>query len=63
MQAVDDLASVYTAWAEMELRHENYDKALEVRPQPMNHHVHSLLFYKSLSVISTSSCLVTTVQR
>ena len=29
-QAVDDLASVYTAWAEMELRHENYDKALEV---------------------------------
>lgn len=32
MQAVDDLASVYTAWAEMELRHENYDKALEVRP-------------------------------
>lgn len=30
VQAVDDLASVYTAWAEMELRHENYDKALEV---------------------------------
>jgi pre-mRNA-splicing factor SYF1 len=27
---VEDLASIYCAWAEMELRHEEYDKALQV---------------------------------
>jgi hypothetical protein len=30
LQSVEDLASVYCAWAEMELRHEEYDKALQV---------------------------------
>jgi hypothetical protein len=27
---VDDLATVFCAWAEMELRHENYKEALDV---------------------------------
>ncbi len=27
---MEDLASIYCAWAEMELRHEEYDKALQV---------------------------------
>ncbi|CAM9979894.1 unnamed protein product, partial [Heterosigma akashiwo] len=29
-KATDELATVFTSWAEMELRHENYDEALKV---------------------------------
>jgi hypothetical protein len=35
LQGVEELAGVYCTWAEMEIRHENFEEALQVCPPPL----------------------------
>ncbi|KAL0580225.1 pre-mRNA-splicing factor syf1 [Marasmius crinis-equi] len=63
-KAVDDLAEVWCEWAEMEVRHENYDEAIRVmqraaaipKNSKINYHDHSLSsqtrLFKSLKLWS-----------